>query len=294
MKTETSQAVLPATAARAGLLDPCSFEMTARDRVTLPAAAASLPPAAEIFVANLPSDALDVLVEAAADVRRGGFIPVPHIVARNIASPAALDEMLARLAGEAGVDRVLVLGGDRDEPAGSLAAAADVVRTGFLQKHGIRRAAFACYPERHPRIPEDVLDAALMEKLALAREAGIAPMLVSQFGFDAGVMVGMVRRLRQAGVTVPIRIGLAGPINHAKLLRYALRCGVGPSLRLLRDRKDVAFSMLAGETPDALVDEIATAEAADPSLAIDGFHLFTFGALAKSGQWVRDKRSAVA
>jgi methylenetetrahydrofolate reductase (NADPH) len=217
---------------------------------------------------------------------------VPHIVARNIASEGALSDALARLSGEAGVDRVLLLGGDRDQPAGPFGAALEVLRTGLLEKHAIRGAAFACYPERHPRIADDVLRQALVDKLTAARQAGIAASLVSQFAFDPAPIVEMARKLRSEGVTAPLRIGLAGPVNHAKLLRYALRSGVGPSLRILRDRKDLAFNLLAGETPDALVDEISAAQAAEPMLGISGIHLFTFGALPKSAQWARGKQRA--
>ena len=276
----------------ATFVDNCSFEMTARDQAALEAAAEFMPAGAELFVANISTDAPGVLVEASIRVRRAGFVPVPHIVARNIAGEADLNDLVARLSGEAGVDRVLLLGGDRDQPAGTFTSALDVLRTGVLGKHGIRRVAFACYPERHPRIPEDVLQTALADKLSLAERDGIEVTLISQFAFEAEPIVAMLRRLRQSGVTVPIRVGLAGPVSHAKLLSYALRCGVGPSIRILRERKGLALSMLAGETPDALVAELSAAEARDASLAIDGIHLFTFGALAKSARWARTKRGA--
>ena len=83
-------------------------------------------------------------------------------------------------------------------------------------------------------------------------------------------------------------------LNHAKLLKYALLCGVGPSLRILRDRKDLAFGILSSETPDALVAEISAQQALDPTLGIDGIHLFTFGALAESARWVRARQGAQA
>lgn len=281
-----------ASQVRTALVDNCSFEMTARDQPALDTAAKFILPGAEVFVANISKDAPDLLVEASVRVRGAGFVPVPHVVARNLANEATLEKLLARLSGEAKVDRVLLLGGDRDQPAGTLTSALELLRTGLLQKHGIRRAAFACYPERHPRIPEDVLWPALAEKLSAAAQGGIEATLISQFAFEAEPIVAMMRRLRQSGVVAPLRVGLAGPINHAKLLRYALRCGVGRSLRVLRDRKDAAFNLFAGETPDTLVAEISAAQAREPSLAIDGIHLFTFGALAKSAEWARAKRGA--
>ena len=273
--------ILPSSAVLAQLLGRCSFEMTARDRAALRTAAEIISPGAEIFVVNRPNDALGMLVEAAIEVRRNGFVPVPHVVARNVPDERALDGLLSRLSEEAGVDRVLLLGGDRDRPAGIFTAALEVLHTNLLQKHGIARVAFACYPEGHPRIPTEVLGTALAEKLAFARHNGLQGMLISQFAFDAGRILEMAQQLRQSGASEPLRIGLAGPVNHAKLLKYALLCGVGPSLRILRDRKDLAFGILSSETPDALVAEISAQQALDPTLGIDGIHLFTFGALAE-------------
>ena len=145
--------ILPSSAVLAQLLGRCSFEMTARDRAALRTAAEIISPGAEIFVVNRPNDALGMLVEAAIEVRRNGFVPVPHVVARNVPDERALDGLLSRLSEEAGVDRVLLLGGDRDRPAGIFTAALEVLHTNLLQKHGIARVAFACYPEGHPRIP---------------------------------------------------------------------------------------------------------------------------------------------
>ena len=62
-------------------------------------------------------------------------------------------------------------------------------------------------------------------------------------------------------------------------------CGVGASMRALKERQDLAKSVLTGETPEALLTEVAVAQALNPALGISGVHFFTFGALAKSAQW---------
>lgn len=276
--------------ALAGLLAHCSFEIAARDHSSLASATALPERGSEIFIASPPNATPDMLVGAAAQISHLGFIPVPHIVARNIAASADLDDLLARLAGEAGVDRALLLGGDRDRPAGVFDSALQLIRSGSLQRHGVKRIALACYPERHPRIPDDALRAALSDKLNAAKEAGVEATLISQFAFDAEPIIAMARRLRSEGVTAPLRVGLAGPIHRAKLFQYALRCGVGASLRVLRDRSDLARSALSGETPDKLAAAIAAAQANEPSLGVSGLHLFTFGALAQSAEWVRARR----
>jgi methylenetetrahydrofolate reductase (NADPH) len=86
-------------------------------------------------------------------------------------------------------------------------------------------------------------------------------------------------------VTAPLRVGVAGPASTTKLIKYAMRCGVGASLRTLTERKGIAGTLLGGETPEAVLDRIAAAAAEDPSLAIGSVHFFTFGAPAKSVEW---------
>ncbi len=276
--------------ALAALLGTYSTELTTRDKRSLEAAPEVLAKGAEVFIAALPNDSAEKLVSAAVQLRSSGLAPVPHIVARNIESEAALDELLARLVGEAGLDRALVLGGDRDKPAGELDSALQQIKTGVFQKHGINKIFIACYPEGHPRIADEVLEAARAAKLKAAQEAGLDVTLISQFCFDAAPIIRLAERMRAQGTTAPFRVGVAGPAERSTLVKYALMCGVGASLRALKERQDLAKSVLTGETPEALLTEIGKAQAANPALNISGVHFFTFGALAKSAQWAESMR----
>ncbi len=279
-----------APAPLADLLATYSVEVTSRDGASLKAVRGLLATGTEVFVANLPKESADVLIAACADLKAVGLVPVPHIVARNIASRAALDDMLRRLVAEAGVDRLLVLAGDRDDPAGEFDSALQLIETGLIQTHGIRRIFISSYPEGHPRIPDAVLEQARADKLAAAEKAGLEVTIVGQFLFEAQPIVDLARRLRDQGVKAPFRVGVAGPADRGKLFKYALRCGVGASLRALKERGDLARSVLSGETPQALLEEVALALAADPSLNIEGVHFFTFGDPAGSVRWAEDHR----
>ncbi|MDE3115174.1 MAG: methylenetetrahydrofolate reductase [Pseudomonadota bacterium] len=271
--------------ALAALLKGYSAEVTTHDRASLEAAAL-LPRGTEVFIAALMKDDPDRLVATAMKVRQGGLEPVPHIVARNIRSTADLDNLLARLSGEAGVERALVLGGDRDKAAGELESSLQLIETGLFQKHGIKRIAIGCYPEGHPRIAGPVLDAARAAKLRAAEQAGLDVVLVSQFCFDAPPILSLARHMRAQGCKAPFRVGVAGPADRATLVKYALICGVGPSLRALKERQSLARNMLSGETPEGVLGEVAAAQNAEPSLGISGVHFFTFGALANTIKWV--------
>lgn len=278
-------------AALAHLLGEYSVEVTSRDTASVEAAAGLLRPGTEVFVANLPKESADVLVQATQRLRRAGLTPVPHIVARNIASRRDLKDMIERLSGEAGVDRALVLGGDRDDPAGEFDAALQLIDTGVFPEQGVNRIYISSYPEGHPRIADDVLEHARADKLAAAARQNLDVTLVTQFVFEPHLVSDFARRLRQGGVTAPLRVGVAGPAERGKLIKYALRCGVGASLRALRERSELARNVMSGETPDDLLGEVALAQAADPSLGISGVHFFTFGDPASSIRWAEAARA---
>ncbi len=263
-----------------------STEVTARDHASLDAAGALLPAGTEVFVPFLPKDTVAAQATAAAQLRRMGLTPSPHVVARNLANLAELDETLKRFVGEAGVDRALVLAGDSNAPRGAFSSSLELIESGLFEKYAIRKISIACYPEEHPRIDSAALEAARAAKLAAAERAGLAVTLVSQMCFEASPIVTMARRIRTQGVQVPLRVGLAAPASRAVLLKYALICGIGPSLRVLRDRPSAAAALLSHETPEHLVADLARAQFEEPALRIGGIHFFTFASLASLSKWI--------
>ncbi len=263
-----------------------SAEVTTPDRKALDDAARLMPDDARVYVAALPKDPPDRQIRVCSEVRDLGLIPVPHIVARNIADREALDTLLGRLSREAGVDRALILGGDRDDPAGEYDCSLQLIESGALQEHGINKIAIAVYPEGHPRIPDDVLDKARRDKLAAARAAGFEVILISQVCFESAPIISFLKRIRAEGVTERIRVGVAGPAKYSTLVKYAMICGVGPSLRALKERQSLAKNMLSGETPERLILELEEAAEKDPSLNIWGIHFFTFASLQNTIEWV--------
>ena len=266
--------------ALARLLRGYSTEVIPRDLRSIAAAADLLAPGAEVFIAAVPGETPERMVEAARRLGRAGLTPVPHVTARSFASLDAADRFVGRLRDEAGVDRVLALGGDRDEPAGQLHSSQQLIESGVFERRGLRRLFLACYPEAHPRISGEVLEQARAAKLRLAADQGLEVTLLSQFCFDAGPIVALGKRLR-----TPYRIGVAGPADRATLIRYGLMCGIGPSLRALRRRQALSLTLLSGETPEGLLAEVAAAQHLTPDPHLRGVHIFPFGGLARSAEW---------
>jgi methylenetetrahydrofolate reductase (NADPH) len=272
------------------LLRGYSAEVTANDRKSIEFGTSTMAPGTEVFITSLPSDTDDRLVLAAIQLSNAGLHPVPHIVARNIPSLAALDRLLGRLTSQARVDRVLLLAGDRNKPAGELHSSLQMLESGLLERRGIRKIAITAYPEGHPRVAASEIAAARIAKMAVARRCGMQVTFVTQFCFDSAPIIALARQIRSDGIAAPIRVGIAGAASGATLLKYSLICGVGPSLRALKKRPSAARNLLAGETPEALLRDLSAAQDADPSLGMTGVHFFTFGSLAATVDWVENQK----
>jgi methylenetetrahydrofolate reductase (NADPH) len=262
-----------------------SIEVTARGAAIADTCRAHLAAGTEVYIASTPRDTQHGLVETAGKLHQAGFVPVPHVTARSLVSFTQLNDFLARLAGEAGVTRALVLGGDADRPAGPYDSSGALLESGLFQEHGNRRIGLACYPEPHRKIDATVLAEALAAKLDLARRADLQAWLVSQFCFEAAPIIELARRLRADGISAPLRVGLAGPADLRTLWKYGLYCGVGNSIRALGTRVDAVTNLLARQSPDTIVSDLAAAAGRDPTLGIEGVHIFTFGSVTRAADW---------
>jgi len=244
-----------------------------------------------VFVNHPGSVTHHDIVAICAKLQRAGFIPVPHVAARRLASFTQARDYMQRAAAEAGVKSVLLIGGDPDHPVGPFSGSFDLLATGVVEAHGISEVVFAGYPEGHPRIDTHSLDAALDAKIALAQRRGLEVALITQFGFEPEPIHRWIASLRARGIGCPVEVGIAGPANVATLAKFAFRCGVGASLRALA-RGHTAFArILAEATPNAFIDSLVAGE--DASAPIDGLHVFTFGGVRRTAQWMHARARTV-
>jgi methylenetetrahydrofolate reductase (NADPH) len=277
-----------ASSSVAEMLRGYSIELNPRDSKAVESAQSRLTPGTEVFLTWIPgSDPMD-LVAAAANLRRAGLIPFPHIGARHVESTSQLSRLITRLSSEAGVDRVLIIGGDRHKPAGPFDSSLAVMQSGLLQQAGITEIAVAGFPQGNPHIPEATLAEALAAKVCYARSAGLQISIVTQFCFEAAAIVAWVGHVRTMGIDIPVRIGLAGPSGLLTLTRYALRCGVGTSLRVVTENPSFA-KLLVEKGPEPVVQDLAVATGAGRGkspLGITGLHFFVFGGFNKTVDWI--------
>lgn len=268
----------------AALLAGFSIEVTPRAAARVEDFRALLPRGTRVYVAHIDGGAEEA--EVAATVRRladEGFAPMPHLPARGIASRGALDRRLGLYA-DAGARGVLAIAGGIDRARGPFPETMAMLRTGLLDARGFERIHVAGHPEGcadiDPAGGEAAAMAALAAKAAFRAETDAAMAIVTQFVFEAAPVVAWAGRLRAAGIGLPIHVGVAGPAKLQTLIKYAMACGVGPSLRVLQRRAaDISKLLLPFEPTDVLA-ALAAERARDPALQIEAAHLFPLGGIA--------------
>ena len=116
---------------------------------------------------------------------------------------------------------------------------------------------------------------------------------MTQFCFESAPILGWIGELDARGIDLPVIVGLAGPATPATLMKFALRCGVGNSMRALRSQIGRFGRLLTDTGPDEVMRGLRSAPAS-ATASIAGFHLFPFGGLRKTGAWLRAYGSAEA
>jgi methylenetetrahydrofolate reductase (NADPH) len=270
----------------AALLSTASVEVSSRGH-QLAELRDHFSPGIDVTVTFLPGDDYRHNVETAAALRRLGFNPVLHIAAREMQSRDALDDFLTRARGEAEANRVLVIAGDLLRTVGPFKSSADICESGAIEAHGIHAVSFAGHPEGHPHLSAEKVMAALSAKRDWGRRSGVRVDLISQFCFESAPILAWLKELEAHDLDIPVHIGLAGPASPTTLFRFALRCGVGNSLRSLREHIGRFGRLLIDTGPDDVLRGLWTS----PSIAkrpIAGLHFFPFGGLSKTSQWLHN------
>jgi len=269
----------------AGLLSSASVEVSSRGH-QLQELRDKFARGTDVTITFLPGDNYRHNVETASALRRAGYNPVPHIAAREMPSREALDDFLARARGEADVTRVVLIAGDLALAKGPFRSSLDVCASGLIEARGIASVSVAGHPEGHPYLGAAGTFKVLEAWRDWAHLTKIHVDIVTQFCFESAPILGWIGELDARGVSLPVIVGLAGPATPATLTKFALRCGIGNSIRALRAQIGRYGRLLADTGPDQVLRGLRSAPRA-ATTAIAGFHLFPCGGVRKSGRWLR-------
>lgn len=269
----------------ARLARDASVEIGIHDLKQLTEARAYLAPGAKVYVSFLHEQAWEETEQACRAVRSAGFEPVPHVPVRRIPSARALERLLYNLVRIAQVREALLIAGDYALANGPYSCVADVLRARVLEEVGMQRVSIGGHPEGHPVVPLEKIREAEREKAMIAAEHGLEATFVTQFFFEPTPFLRWVDDLRARSVRSRIVAGLAGPATIATLFRFGLRCGVGPSIRVLGSRARHVTALAADHGPQQVMRTLAEARAAGAS-DFDGFHFYTFGGYLRTCRWL--------
>lgn len=264
-----------------------SLEITSNDEKHMDEFSATLAPGTVVYVAHIPKASLMDVVATAIRLQQAGFRGCAHIVARRLESESDLRAALYRLR-EGGCDRVLLIAGDTEKPAGPFPSTLEVLDTGAIADCGIKLLGVAGHPEGNPRIPEDAAWAALKKKQEYATRTGSTLHVATQFGFDAPKIIDWARQLRKHGILLPVHVGLAGPAPLDKLIRYAILCGIGASLKAAISNANLVANLTrAARSADHVLTALIRESTSPDRATMVQPHFFPFGGSVITAKWIR-------
>ncbi|WP_165612512.1 methylenetetrahydrofolate reductase [Limimaricola pyoseonensis] len=296
MSLLTFRRAAPAPVSGGDFTARASIEVMPRTAAKVESFRAILPEGTRVYIAHIDGTPIEDMVATAARIAGEGFSVMPHFPARSIESRAQLADWIARYQGEAGVREALVLAGGIADPRGEFHSSMQLLETGEFDRAGFTRLHVAGHPEGNRDIDRDGGDAILRDALRwkqdFANRSDARMALVTQFVFEAAPVLDWARTIREAGIDLPVHVGLAGPAKLQTLIKYAMACGVGPSLKVLQKRAMDVTKLLVPYAPDDLAAELATAARAEPGLGLEQAHIFPLGGIQASADWLAAQRGA--
>ena len=242
--------------------------------------AAELPPGSQVTVTASPSHGIEATFDLAEAVAAMGHDVTPHLSAHMLRDRAHLADLMER-ARVNGLRKVFVVGGDtRDR--GELHDGLMLLQAMDELGHPFEEIGVPCYPEGHPDISDDRLLEALREKQRYANA------MTSQMSFNPAAVTRWVGEVRDAGITLPLHLGVPGVADLPKLMKVAARIGVADSARYLKKNKQLLGHLVRGGSfgPDAFLERLAPM-LADPVADVRALHVFTFNQVEQTVAWQR-------
>ena len=280
------------------LLQGYSIEVMPRTAAKVEDFRALLPAGTRVYIAHIEGTPIADMVATARRLTGDGYAVMPHFPARIIKDTAQLQDWIARYQGEAGVDQGLILAGSQARPLGEFASSMQLLETGLFDKAGFKRLHVAGHPEGNRDIDPDGTDRGVMQALRwkqeFAERTDAKMALATQFCFEAQPIIEWVDALQAAGIALPVHIGIAGPAKLQTLIRFAIACGIGASLKVLQKRAMDVTKLIVPYEPTQVIADLAAHKAANPALNIAQVHFFPLGGIKTNATWAIDHGGASA
>ena len=253
------------------------------------------PKKTRVYIAHLEGTTIEDMLVTAKRIKSASFIPMPHFPARIIKDNKVLEDWINRYS-EIGVKEALLLAGGVDRPLGNLSNSMELLSTGLFEKYGFERLHVAGHPEGNKDIDPNGSDINVMNALKwkqdYSKDTNAKISIATQFLFESKPVIDWANKILSNGITLPINVGIAGPAKLQTMIKFAIACGVGPSLRVLERRAKDITKLLFPFEPTNILTELADFKESNPNTNIEGIHFFPLGGIEKSSDFIKNINTA--
>jgi len=236
--------------------------------ITMKTDLSELPKVKDVYITMLPGDDYKGVANKAAELTKSGFNPVPHFPARSIKNQNELKDFVNRCE-DGGVKQALVIGGSA-QPIGDFHSSLQLLETGLFQGW---RIGIAGHPDGSPDISDKDLEKAMIDKKSYA------DYIVTQWCLDAKPIAAFLSKQ-----TLPVRVGITGPLKISSLLKFANIVGAKNSINFLKSNVTKALDLLKPRDPNDIIEQLKD--------SADNFHIYTFGGLKETNKWLTENNYA--
>ncbi len=244
-----------------------------------------VPPETKIYIAHLEGTEPQEMINTAKRIRKENFEVIPHLPARVIPDKKALEFFITQYH-DLGINKALVLAGGTKNSAGDFKNSMQLLSTGLFDYYNFKEVLCAGHPEGNKDIDVTGEDKNIMEALRwktdFSNRTGIPISLTTQFCFELAPVVDWEKKLRHENIDFKINLGVSGPAKLQTLIKYAILCGVGPSIRVLQKRAKDITKLLKPYTPEKMLIDLAKYKRGTPDSKISGVHFFPLGGITQT------------
>ena len=273
-------------------LDGFSVEVTPKAASKIENFEDYIPSGTLIYIAHIEGTPIEEMVETAKKINDQGFCAMPHFPARIIKDKNVLEDWISRYKNEANVSNALLIAGGANKPYGQYDSSIQLIESELFDKADFNNLHIAGHPEGSMDIDPDGsttnVDQALSWKNEFSKRTDANMAITTQFSFDASSVISWANNIKEAGIDIPVHIGIAGPAKLQTLLRYSIECGVGASIKIIQKRAKDLTKLLLPYKPTNIITELATYKANNPSFNIEKVHFFPLGGIKQVSDFVKE------
>jgi len=223
-----------------------------------------LPKVKDVYITMLPGNDYREIANKATELAKSGFNPVPHFPARSIKDQNELEDFVKRCK-DGGVKQALIIGGSA-QPIGDFHCSLQLLETGLFEGW---RVGIAGHPDGSPDISDKDLEKAMNDKKSYA------DYIITQWCLDVKPIVAFLPKQ-----TLPVHIGITGPLKISSLLKFANIVGAKNSINFLKSNVTKALDLLKPRDPKDIIEKLKD--------STDNFHIYTFGGLKETNKWLME------